>query len=929
VSNSISKKEYDIPGLRFQERFEEGIRLVQKYSGKIWTDYNYHDPGVTILEYLVYALMDLSYRTNMPVKDLFFLGVDGHDPVRQNLLIPPEDIFPTEPYTMADYRRMIIDRVRRVKNAWVNPIRDDQGGHQGLLEIQVQSRDELSEAELEQLRTEITDLFHAHRNLGCDLGRLIMLKAVPLTISGTVHLEVDAIGEFVLSRIYAELEAYINPEVRFRNPYDLLEEGMPADEVFSGPRAQHGLILKEDLRPKSDSIHVSRMRDLMARIPGVKAVLEFKVYRDGLPVHEDQINFSAASYPVIEFNAYDERNTPGIRIMKNNVEIEVDPVTTRQLLDFDLASRRSQYLGSIQYRNTLPRGRFTVEELGRHYAMHNEFPAIYGLGRYSQVQKSDADERKAQARQLRTYLTFFEQIMANHLAQLTNIRHLLSINSDHPDTYFTLLPEDIPGWEELLVRDRGSHAMQLQSMINEAGENLQRRNRVLDHLMARFSEHIQTEALRKNALHDPGVDRIQVERDIIEGKIRFLQHVTELSTARNKAFNYRSAEGWDSTNISTLERKLALLLDIRDHRRRSLSRPLLSWVGMEPAAEGQDTPWFMDQLLLDGDQRIQILRLLHTDYEDGSIRFPRQGISFIKRLFANIRNQRFLRQIISGRDGQHRHHVLMKIPDPATDVVVFEHDEAAVCQSVLERFKQSVIQVDLESEGFHMLEHILLRPLEPALFTFNILDEQGEIYLSGYFPGSMEAQRLQSEEIPLLGMIPERFSIQSDEEGQLFSVILYDGDSQPVARLKKIFKSRTAAQRALLAASRYLSRIQAREVSLAQVLEITVQDDVRGTEAEPFHYSNALSFLLPAWPARFQNEEFIGLFRRLLQENIPAHFSADIYLLDPLQMSIFEDVYSRWLHVRAQSRSDFRELDLLSRQLIQTLGRFKSSRRRI
>ena len=929
MSNSISKQEYDIPGLRFKERFEEGIRLVQQYSGKIWTDYNYHDPGVTILEYLVYALMDLSYRTNMPVKDLFFLGVDDHDPVRQNLLIPPEDIFPTEPATMADYRRMIIDRVRRVKNAWVNPIRDDQGGYQGLLEIQVQSRDELSEAELDQLRAEISDLFHAHRNLGCDLGRLIMLKAVPMSISGTVHLEVDAIGEFVLSKIYAELEAYINPEVRFRNPYDLLEEGMPADEVFSGPRARHGLILKEDLRPKSDSIHVSRMRDLMARIPGVKSVVDFKVYRDGLPVHEDQINFSASSYPVIEFNAYDDRSIPGVRIMKNNVEIEVDPVTTRQLLDFDLASRRSQYLGSIQYRDTLPRGRFSAEELGRHYAMHNEFPAIYGLGRYSQVQKSDADERKAQARQLGGYLTFFEQIMANHLAQLTNIRHLLSINSDHPDTYFAMLPEDIPGWEDLLVRDRETHAQQLQEMINEPGENLQRRNRVLDHLMARFSEHIQTEALRKNALHDPGVNREQVERDIIEGKIRFLRHVTELSTARNKAFDYRQSEPWDSDNISTLERKLALLMDVRDHRRRSLSRPLLSWVGMEPATEGEEAPWFMDDLPLEDGQRLSVLRMVHTDYEEGTIRFPRLGIGFIKRLFANIRNQRFLREITSGRDGQGMHHVLMRIPDPATEVLVFEHGDASVCRSVIERFKQSVIQVDIESEGFHMVEHILLRPLEPTLFTFNILDEHGEIYLTGYFPGSMEAQRLQSEEIPLLGMVPERFSIQTDEEGQVFSVILYDGDSQPVARLHKTFKSRTAAQRALLAASRYLTRIQAREVALTQVLEITAKDDVRGTEAEPFAFSNALSFLLPAWPARFQNEEFIGLFRRLLQENIPAHFSADIYLLDPLQMSIFEDVFSRWLHVRAQSRTDFRELDLLSRQLIQTLGRFKSSRRNI
>jgi hypothetical protein len=126
-----------------------------------------------------------------------------------------------------------------------------------------------------------------------------------------------------------------------------------------------------------------------------------------------------------------------------------------------------------------------------------------------------------------------------------------------------------------------------------------------------------------------------------------------------------------------------------------------------------------------------------------------------------------------------------------------------------------------------------------------------------------------------------------------------------------------------------MSRIQAREVALAQVLEITAKDDARGVESESFPFSNALSFLLPGWPARFQNEEFIGLFRRLLQENIPAHFSADLYLLDPLQMSVFEDVYSRWLHVRAQSRTDFRELDLLSRQLIQTLGRFKTSRRRI
>jgi hypothetical protein len=123
-------------------------------------------------------------------------------------------------------------------------------------------------------------------------------------------------------------------------------------------------------------------------------------------------------------------------------------------------------------------------------------------------------------------------------------------------------------------------------------------------------------------------------------------------SARNKAFDYRQPDPWDSNNISTLERKLALLMDIRDYRRRSLSRPLLSWVGMEPATDGDDTQWFMDFLPVEEDPRPSVLRMVHTDYEDATIRFPKLGSGFSKRLFANIRNQRFLREITSGRDGQ-------------------------------------------------------------------------------------------------------------------------------------------------------------------------------------------------------------------------------------------------------------------------------------
>ena len=45
------------------------LRLAQTLSGHAWTDYNLHDPGVTMLEQLCYALTDLVYRADFPVAD--------------------------------------------------------------------------------------------------------------------------------------------------------------------------------------------------------------------------------------------------------------------------------------------------------------------------------------------------------------------------------------------------------------------------------------------------------------------------------------------------------------------------------------------------------------------------------------------------------------------------------------------------------------------------------------------------------------------------------------------------------------------------------------------------------------------------------------------------------------------------------------------
>ena len=48
----------------------EGIALLGQLAGGQWTDFNTHDPGITLLEQLCYAITDLGYRANFPMADL-------------------------------------------------------------------------------------------------------------------------------------------------------------------------------------------------------------------------------------------------------------------------------------------------------------------------------------------------------------------------------------------------------------------------------------------------------------------------------------------------------------------------------------------------------------------------------------------------------------------------------------------------------------------------------------------------------------------------------------------------------------------------------------------------------------------------------------------------------------------------------------------
>jgi len=105
----------------YEDLYLEGIELLQKLSSAHWTDYNEHDPGVTILENIVYTMTNLSYKANLPIKDILAESKGDQLESGDNGFFIPSDILTTNPVTIEDFRKIFIDDITNVKNVWLQP----------------------------------------------------------------------------------------------------------------------------------------------------------------------------------------------------------------------------------------------------------------------------------------------------------------------------------------------------------------------------------------------------------------------------------------------------------------------------------------------------------------------------------------------------------------------------------------------------------------------------------------------------------------------------------------------------------------------------------------------------------------------------------------------------------------------------------------
>ncbi|MEI2421956.1 hypothetical protein V6O07_16890, partial [Arthrospira platensis SPKY2] len=94
--------------------------------------------------------------------------------------------------------------------------------------------------------------------------------------------------------------------------------------------------------------------------------------------------------------------------------------------------------------------------------------------------------REAQALQFSAYLLFFDQLLANYLAQLAHLRELFSTDPALKRSYFYQVVDSFRHWDKVYA---GTDPVAgIEAEVESREVHMERRNRFLDHLIARFAE---------------------------------------------------------------------------------------------------------------------------------------------------------------------------------------------------------------------------------------------------------------------------------------------------------------------------------------------------------------------------------------------------------------------------------------------------------
>ena len=178
---------------------------------------------------------------------------------------------------------------------------------------------------------------------------------------------------------------------------------------------------------------------------------------------------------------------------------------------------------------------------------------------------------------------------------------------------------------------------------------------------------------------------------------------------------------WETKNISGIAQKLSLLLNIKNLEIKSLVKPLLQYANINKE-ENLRQSWVINTLILENNQPLEVLRLKDGTYEKDKVFFYAENSALIHDLFLHGISNQYYKLVRTGSYPDFLYHLIYKSPQLNIETVIFESIEEAHCLEKLKQALERFISLNQLCEGFHLVEHILLRPLEAVIYSLYFYD---------------------------------------------------------------------------------------------------------------------------------------------------------------------------------------------------------------
>jgi hypothetical protein len=277
------------------------------------------------------------------------------------------------------------------------------------------------------VRTAIRSL-QEHRNLCEDYLSVTTIDDEEIAFCFDVGVKPGVDIEEVEAEIFYNIENYLNPSVDFYSLKELMGKGMAVDEIFTGPVLSHGFIDEQQLEQTNlrSCIHTSDIINLLMDIEGVTAIRNFvmtKYDESGKAVPGFMglkwcMDIGAFHKPVLST----ERSK--VLLFKNQIPFLAHYEEVKDTISLFHAQRARNKLNGFQQDLPVPVGR--KRDTSSYWPVQYDLPQTYGVGRYGLPANADT-LRIARQRQLKAYLMFYEQLLADFFSQLTNAYKLFSI----------------------------------------------------------------------------------------------------------------------------------------------------------------------------------------------------------------------------------------------------------------------------------------------------------------------------------------------------------------------------------------------------------------------------------------------------------------------------------------------------------------------